>query len=301
MQDLNIQNLIKAGVHFGHEVRKWNPKMKPFVYAEQDGIHIIDLQKTMVCVKKAMEFLEKKTSEGLRVIFVGTKPQALACAKEAAELSGQFYVNKRWLGGTLTNFETLKVSIDRMKKIQKMKERFDLDRYSKKERSRIEKEYNKMEECFRGIRDMKDIPAVLFIVDIKKEKIALNEAKRLNIPVVALVDTNCDPNGVDFPIPANDDSVRSVQFLTQMAGQACKRGWGKWEKSLSEQKALKQKKQAGDSKVSEKQGPAVISINKNRKLVAAGTAEDMEIKMELERESTKSTDKPEIKTEIKPK
>ena len=286
MQELNIQNLITAGVHFGHEIQKWNPKMKAFVYGEQGGIHIIDLQKTLFYTKKAMDFLEKKTSEGGRVIFVGTKTQALSNTKEAAELSGQFYVNKRWLGGTLTNFETLKVSIDRMKKIQKMKERFDLDRYSKKERSRIEKEYNKMEECFRGIRDMKDLPSVLFIVDIKKEKIALNEAKRLNIPVVALVDTNCDPSLVDFPIPANDDSVRSVQFFTQMAGTVCKKGWEKWEKSFSEQQTINQKIDKHSSKTSFIEGPTVINVNKNRKLVAAGTAEDMEIKMELEIESS---------------
>lgn len=285
MQDLNIQNLITAGAHFGHEVQRWNPKMKAFVYTEQDGIHIINLQKTLVYAKKAMEFLEKQTSQGLRVIFVGTKPQALASTKEAAEISHQFYVNKRWLGGTLTNFETLKVSIDRMKKIQKMKERFDLDHYSKKERSRIEKEYNKMEEYFCGIKDMKDVPSVLFIVDIKKERIALNEAIRLKIPVVALVDTNCDPSLVKFPIPANDDSVHSIKFFTQMAGEACKKGWEKWEQSLHTEQAISQKRERKSTKQVATEGPTVINLNKNRKLVAAGTAEDMEIKMELESES----------------
>ena len=284
MQELNIQNLIRAGVHFGHEIQRWNPKMKDFVYGEQGGIHIIDLQKTLFYAKKAMDFLEQQTSKGHRVIFVGTKIQALTSAKEAAELSNQFYVNKRWLGGTLTNFETLKVSIDRMKKIQKMKERFDLDRYSKKERSRIEKEYRKMEECFRGIKDMKDVPSTLFIVDIKKEKIALNEAKKLHIPVVALVDTNCDPSLVDFPIPANDDSVRSIEFFTQMAGQACKKGWEKWEKSLNTQQAIQQKRNS--KKESAVERPVIVNVNKNRKLVAAGTAEEMEIKMELEAETS---------------
>ena len=292
MQELNIQNLITAGAHFGHEVRRWNPKMKSFVYREQGGIHIINLQKTLSYAKKAMDFLENITSQGGRVIFVGTKPQALACTKEAAELSNQFYVNKRWLGGTLTNFETLKVSIDRMKKIQKVKERFELDRYSKKERSRIEKEYNKMEEFFRGIKEMKDIPSVLFIVDIKKEKIALNEARKLRIPVVALVDTNCDPNFVCFPIPANDDSVRSIRFFTQLAGEACKKGWEKWENSFREQQTVSQKKEQKTRSEKTEQGPQVIKLNKNRKLVAAGTAEDMEIKMELEKETTdKNTDK----------
>ena len=285
MQELNIQNLIKAGVHFGHETKRWNPKMKAFVYGEQSGIHIIDLQKTLFYAKKAMAFLEKKTAEGGRVIFVGTKVQALSNTKEAAEYSDQFYVNKRWLGGTLTNFETLKISIDRMKKIKKMKERFDLDRYSKKERGKIEKEYNKMEECFRGIKDMKDLPSVLFIVDIKKERIALNEAKRLYIPVVALVDTNGDPSLVDFPIPSNDDSIRAVRFFTQLAGQACKAGRDRWEKSLSQEQSINQKNQQTVQKDSSDR-PTVVSLNKNRKLVAAGTAEDVEIEMELEKENS---------------
>lgn len=286
MQELSIQNLITAGAHFGHEIRRWNPKMKDFVYREQGGIHIIDLQKTLLYTKKAMDFLEAKTAQGGRVIFLGTKPQALSSAKEAAELSNQFYVNKRWLGGTLTNFETLKVSIDRMKKIQKIKERFEIDRYSKKEISRIEKEYDKMEEYFRGIKDLKDVPSALFIVDIKKERIALNEAKKLNIPVVAMVDTNCDPSLVDYPIPANDDSLRSIQFFTQMAGDACKKGWSAWEKSLHENQSIQQKKHKKSKTESTEPGPQVINLNKNRKLVAAGTAEDMEIEMELERESS---------------
>ena len=290
MQELNIQNLIQAGAHFGHELRKWNPKMKPFVYREQGGIHIIDLQKTLIYTQKAMDFLEEKTSQGGTVVFVGTKPQALACSKEAAESSSQFYVNKRWLGGTLTNFETLKVSIERMKKIQKIKERFELDRYSKKEQSRIEKEYSKMEEYFKGIKDLKDLPSVLFIIDIKKEKIALNEAKKLNIPVVALVDTNCDPGPVDFPIPANDDSVRSIKFFTYLAGEACKRGLLKWEKFLREKQAVQQKGERQLRPSLTNSGPQVVSLNKNRKLVAMGTAEDVEIKMELERE-----DKPDQK------
>ena len=286
MQEISLQNLIEVGAHFGHELKKWNPKMKEFVYKEQNGIHIIDLQKTLACVKKALSFLEKITSEGGRVAFVGTKAQAVSSVREAAENSKQFYVVKRWLGGTLTNFETLKESIDRMKKIQKIKDRFELDRYSKKERNRIEKEYNKMEESFRGIKDMKDIPSVLFIVDIKKERIALNEAKKLKIPVVALVDTNCDPSLVDYPIPANDDSLRCIRFFLQLAGGACLRGWEKWEKNLRKDQAQRDKKTKSSST-----GPHVVSLNKGRQLVAAGTAEDVEIEMELkeERNKTKSS------------
>lgn len=284
--EVSIQNLIEVGAHFGHELRKWNPKMKDFVYKEQGGIHIIDLQKTLVCVKKAMTFLEKKTSEGNHVIFVGTKTQAISAVQSAAENSNQFYITKRWLGGTLTNFETLKESIDRMKKIQKIKERFELDRYSKKERNQIEKEYNKMEESFRGIKDMKDIPSVLFIVDIKKEKIALNEARKLKIPVVALVDTNCDPHLVDYPIPANDDSLRCIQYFLQIAGESCKKGWKKWEKDMRREQQKKDEGQRDSSA-----GPQVVSLNKGRQLVAVGTAEDVEIEMELKEESNKKTEK----------
>ena len=279
MQELNIQNLIEVGAHFGHELRKWNPKMKDFVYKEQAGIHIIDLQKTLICTKKALDFLEKICAEGGQLIFVGTKTQALECIKKAAEESKQFYVSRRWLGGTLTNFETLKVSIDRMKKIQKIKERFELDRYSKKERSSIEKEYKKMAENLNGIKEMKDIPSALFIVDIKKERIALKEAKKLGIPVVALVDTNCDPYQVDFPIPANDDSLCSIQFFTDLAAKACQSGREKWEKGRFKAKAQKQ-----SSSPLSKEGPEVLNVNKSRRLVAAGTAEDVEIELELKKE-----------------
>ena len=286
MQDLNIQNLISAGVHFGHELKKWNPKMKNFVYREQDGIHIIDLKKTLIHAKKAMAFLEKICSQGGQILFVGTKAQAASAVQSAAEKSNQFYVTKRWLGGTLTNFETLKVSIDRMKKIQKIKERFEMDQYSKRERSRIEKEYRKMEENLFGIKDMKDIPSALFIVDIQKQRIALSEAKKLNIPVVALVDTNCNPYLLDYPIPANDDSFRSIQFFADLAGSACLKGKEAWKRSLHKTQQLDQRDQA-KNKIS-KEGPQVLSINKARRLVAAGTAEDVEIELELKKEETET-------------
>lgn len=289
MQNLNIQNLISAGAHFGHEVRKWNPKMRFFVHKEQGGIHLIDLRKTVVCAKKAFDFLEQTTAKGGNVIFVGTKPQAASSIEAAAQDSHQFYVNKKWLGGTLTNFETLKISIDRMKKIEQMKERFEMDRYSKKERSRLEKEYNKKEEFFKGIREMKKNPTAVFIIDIRKERIALHEARKLNIPVVALVDTNCDPRLVDFPIPANDDSARSIAFFTSLAGSACKRGQQKHERSFAHEQAMSEKTpQEKDPTPSNKEGgPQVVTLSKTRQLVAAGTAEDVEIEMELLKEEPK--------------
>ena len=284
MLELNIQNLISSGVHFGHELRKWNPKMKRFVYKEQDGIHIIDLKKTLVCTKKALAFLEETCRKGGQVIFVGTKTQAVASIQKAAEECHQFYVTKRWLGGTLTNFETLKVSIDRMKKIQKIKERFELDHYSKKEKSRIEKEYKKMDDSLRGIKDMKDVPAALFIVDVQKENIALKEAKKLGIPVIALADTNCDPYLLDYPIPANDDSFRSIDFFTQLASSACLKGWEEWQKNRGKTQALEEKKKPSRHQ----EAPQVLNISQ-RRLVAAGTAEDVEIEEELKKEDSSPT------------
>ncbi|MCY4512282.1 MAG: 30S ribosomal protein S2 [Bdellovibrionales bacterium] len=289
MSELNLQNMISAGVHFGHEAQKWNPKMKPYVYAERGGIHIINLQKTLFYAKKAMEFMEGVTAQGGRVIFVGTKPQATESIKKTAEDSGQFYVIKRWLGGTLTNFQTIKISIDRMKKIQQMKTRFDLDRYSRKERNKIEKEYEKLQEYLNGIKEMKDAPAALFVIDMKKERIAVSEARKLHIPVVALVDTNCDPSLVDYPIPGNDDAVRSIQLFSKLASEACQRGRAKWEKSLRTSQGISDTAMAQTETSSQKEeGPAVVTVSRSRKLVAAGTAEDVEIKLELEASKTGS-------------
>ena len=283
MSELNLQTMISAGVHFGHEAQKWNPRMRPYVYAERGGIHIINLQKTLFYAKRAMSFLEGATAQGGRVIFVGTKLQAAESVKKAAEDSGQFYVVKRWLGGTLTNFQTIKISIDRMKKIQQMKARFDLDRYSRKERNKIEKEYERLQEYLNGIKDMKDAPAALFVIDMKKERIAVSEAKKLHIPVVALVDTNCDPSLVDYPIPGNDDATRSIQLFVKLAAESCQRGKAKWEKNLREERGVSDS--VADSAETPSQGdggPAVVTVSRSRKLVAAGTAEDMEIKMELD-------------------
>ena len=304
MSDLNIQTLIDAGVHFGHESRRWNPKMRPFVYKERQGIHIINLQKTLLQTRKAMDFLKSVTAKGGRVIFVGTKFQAHSIIEKAAKDCGQFYVIKRWLGGTLTNFQTIKVSIDRMKAIEQMKERFDLDRYSKKERSRIEKEYHRLEENLKGIKDMKDSPAALFLTDLKKEKIAFLEARRLNIPVVAIVDTNCDPSFVDYPIPGNDDSTRSIGLFTELAAKACKEGLTEWQNRRQQETDPSGKfsaKQTEDSHPQNSDGPTVVTLNRSRKLVAAGTADDVEIELELDKEavSKKSSLKGE-KSEEKP-
>lgn len=292
MVELNLQNLIDAGVHFGHEIQRWNPKMKPYVYKERQGIHIIDLQKTLIQARRAMEFLKGVTAKGGRVIFVGTKIQAHSAIEKYAQECGQFYVTKRWLGGALTNFQTIKISIDRMKAIEKMKERFDVDHYSKKELSRIEKEYRRLEGNLKGIKDMKELPAALFLTDLNKEKNALMEACRLNIPVVAIVDTNCDPSWVQYPVSGNDDSIRSISFFASLASKACQEGLELWKSSLREEKTETKKTQIRQegSYTPSAEGPMVVTLNRPRKLVAAGTADDVEIELELNKEiSSKKT------------
>ena len=287
---LNIRNMMMAGMHFGHQVQRWNPRMKPYVYTAHGGIHIINLQKTLECAKKALEFVETVTAQGGRFIFVGTKKQAVNLVKEAALDADQFFVCKRWLGGTLTNFQTIKVSIDRMKKVDQMKERGDLDHYSKKEKIQLEKEYQKLNQYLEGIREMKQLPRALFVVDINKEHIAVAEARRLGIPVVALVDTNCDPKLVEYPVPGNDDATRSIEFFVNLVTEACKKGQKKWKEKIRTQAHIAEKKDKGGSSAEKSgkqsdgkaEGPTVVKVVRERKLVAAGTADDVEISMELD-------------------
>ena len=286
--------MLVAGVHFGHQIQRWNPRMKPYVYTTHGGIHIINLQKTLECAKKALEFTEEVTAQGGRFIFVGTKKQATHLIKEAAQEVAQFFVCKRWLGGTLTNFQTIKVSIDRMKKVDQMKERGDLDHYSKKEKIQLEKEYERLNQYLEGIREMKQLPAALFVVDINKEHIAVAEARRLGIPVVALVDTNCDPKQVDYPVPGNDDATRSIEFFINLIKDACKKGQKKWTEKVRTQAHIAEKEAQGEGASKEQfgkkssiktEGPTVVKVFKGareRKLVAAGTADDVEISMELD-------------------
>ncbi len=308
--ELSIKSMLDAGVHFGHQIQRWNPKMKPYVYTSQGGIHIINLQKTLDCTKKALTFVEDVTANGGVFIFVGTKKQAVPLVRSAAIKAGQFYVSKRWLGGTLTNFQTIKVSIDRMKKIDQMRERGDLEPFSKKEKARIEKEYTRLNDYLEGIRDMKKSPDALFVVDINRESIAVAEAQRLGIPVVALVDTNCDPEKIQYPIPSNDDATRSIEFFVQLVSQACLNGQQKWTQSVrykTGQEIKEKSSPAGssshsaslrsDKKTEKEEGPTVVKVfkAKERKLVAAGTADDVEISMELEekKEDKQSPSEPE--------
>ncbi len=299
MAQVTMKEMLDAGVHFGHQTQRWNPKMKPYVYTARGGIHIIDLQKTVVRANKAAEFVKEIAANGGRLIFVGTKKQAIEPIQEAAAKCGQYYVTKRWLGGMMTNFETIKSSIDRLRKIDTMKEKGEFNYLTKKERAKLEKEYLRLTEFLAGIRDMKEMPSAMFVVDLPKEHIAVAEAKRLGIPVVAIADTNSDPESVEFAIPGNDDAIRSIKLFSNLVADAYLEGAKEWEGKLrtmtdkqsdvakeakSEDAAPKRRAAKPGAKEAPKKaaGPTVVKATKGRKLVAAGTAEEVEIQAELE-------------------
>nr|BFD61200.1 hypothetical protein CKG001_33070 [Bdellovibrio sp. CKG001]BFD64664.1 hypothetical protein BdHM001_33450 [Bdellovibrio sp. HM001]BFD68872.1 hypothetical protein HAGR004_38940 [Bdellovibrio sp. HAGR004] len=302
MAQVTMKEMLDAGVHFGHQTQRWNPKMKPYVYTARGGIHIIDLQKTVVRANKAAEFVKEIAANGGRLIFVGTKKQAIEPIQEAAAKCGQYHVTKRWLGGMMTNFETIKSSIDRLRKIDTMKEKGEFNYLTKKERAKLEKEYLRLTEFLAGIRDMKEMPSAMFVVDLPKEHIAVAEAKRLGIPVVGIADTNSDPESIEHAIPGNDDAIRSIKLFANLIADAYLEGAKEWEGKLrtmtdkqsdvaKEAKAEGKEeapKRRGAAKAGAKEapkkaaGPAVVKATKARKLVAAGTAEEVEIQAELE-------------------
>ena len=213
MGAVSMKQLLEAGVHFGHQTRRWNPKMKEYIFTERNGIYIIDLQKTVKKVEEAYSFIREVAANGEDVLFVGTKKQAQEAIKEEAERVGMFYVNNRWLGGMLTNFKTIRKRIERLDQLKKMEEDGTFDLLSKKEVSKLKNEMEKLEKFLGGIKELKRVPGAMFVVDPRKERIAIAEAKRLNIPVVAIVDTNCDPDEVDYVIPGNDDAIRAVKLI----------------------------------------------------------------------------------------
>lgn len=215
-----MKQLLEAGVHFGHQTRRWDPKMAEYIFQARNGIHIIDLQKTSKKLDEAYAFLKEQVEEGKTVLFVGTKKQAQECMKEAAEKSGMYYVNQRWLGGMLTNFGTIRKRVERLNELETMQEDGTFDVLPKKEVILLKKEMDKLQKNLGGIKDMTEIPGVLFVVDPKKERIAILEARKLNIPVVGLVDTNCNPEDVDYAIPGNDDAIRAVKLIADVMANA---------------------------------------------------------------------------------
>lgn len=214
MAEITMKELLEAGVHFGHQTRRWNPQMKKFIFMERNGIYIIDLQKTLKCIQDARAAITKVTRNGGHVLFVGTKKQAKMIVGEDAARAGMYHVTERWLGGMLTNFKTIRTSIKRLKELDAMIADGTMDKLSKKEVSRLSRERTRLEFAFSGIKDMPGLPSLVFIVDTKKEKIAVAEANRLGIPIVGVVDTNCDPSMIQFPIPGNDDALRAIKLFS---------------------------------------------------------------------------------------
>lgn len=223
-KELELKAMLEAGAHFGHQTHKWNPKMKPYVYGERNGIYIIDLQQTVPMAKKAYDFIKKTASSGKSVLFVGTKRQASQVVRDNADSCGAYHVTNRWLGGMLTNYKTIAQSIDKLRKVEKMKETGDFKLLKKKEQSKIEKDMAKLEKNLGGIKNMRKLPGAIFVIDPNNEKIAVKEANNLNIPVIAITDTNCDPEGIDFIVPGNDDAIKSITMFTEYFANAVAEG-----------------------------------------------------------------------------
>ncbi len=220
MAVVTMKNLLESGVHFGHQVKRWNPRMKKYIFAERNGIHIIDLQKTIAAIREVYDAVRKTTSSGKSILFVGTKKQAQQTITKEAQRCGMFYVNNRWLGGMLTNFSTIKKSLARLKRIEKMENDGTFESLTKKEVASLQKEKAKLEKNLGGIKEMKELPGMIFVIDTRKESIAISEARKMGIPIIAVVDTNCNPDGIDYPIPGNDDAIRSISLFTQIIANA---------------------------------------------------------------------------------
>ena len=220
MAVVTMKSLLESGVHFGHQVKRWDPRMKKYIFAERNGIHIIDLQKTITAIKDSYDVVRKVASSGKSVLFVGTKKQAQQAIEKEEERCGMYYVNNRWLGGTLTNFTTIKKSLLRLKKIEKMEVDGTFDKLTKKEVAAYMKEKETLTKNYGGMKDMKELPGAVFIIDTHKEQIAVAEARRMGIPIIAIVDTNCNPEGINYPIPGNDDAIRAISLFTSIIANA---------------------------------------------------------------------------------
>ena len=253
MSEITMKQLLESGVHFGHQTNRWNPKMKPYIYGARSGIYIIDLQKTMVRFQEAEKYVRELARAGKKILFVATKKQAQELVAEEATRCGMYYINQRWLGGTLTNFTTIRKSIARLHELEKMDEENQFDLLHKKEALRMRREIAKLNKFFRGIKNMKDLPDALFIVDTRKEKIAQAEGKKLGIKILAMIDTNSDPEGVDFPIPANDDAMRSIKLFTSRIADVCLEG--QEMNRVSQAKKDADKKEADKKEADKKAAP----------------------------------------------
>ena len=275
MSIINMKQLLEAGVHFGHQTRRWNPKMKPYIFGARNGIHIIDLQKTVRLLKTTYEFIVKTVAEGYSVLFVGTKKQGHDSIVEESERCGMFYVVNRWLGGTLTNFQTIRKSVARLKELENMKQDGSINRYTKKEILKMDKELFKLERNLGGIKDMDGLPGAIFVVDPKREATAVGEARKLGIPVIAVADSNCDPDVIDFIIPGNDDAIRAIRLICSKIADACIEGHNLAEERLRAEVDLDAEQEGSEAEIfdsvqGEGEGPEVIILPKEEKPETAG-------------------------------
>lgn len=254
MPNVVMKDLLEAGVHFGHQTKRWNPRMKPYVYGARNGIYIIDLQKTLGLARDAVDFTKKIASEGKKVLFVGTKKQARDIVAQEAKRADQYAVTNRWLGGTLTNYSTVKASIDQLKKYNAMEETGELQAMNKKHVARIQKHREKLHKNLGGITEMRKLPGALFIIDPSKEHTAVLEANRLGIPVISVVDTNCDPTGIDFVIPGNDDAIKSIRLFCSLVADACIEGQAKFQEKLRANEVQEEKEDNSGAPVSRFEG-----------------------------------------------
>ncbi len=255
MAHIGMREMLEAGAHFGHQTRRWNPKMKQYIFGARNGIYIIDLQQTVGLFDAAYQAVSDAVAKGGRVLFIGTKKQAADVIASEANRGGQFYVNNRWLGGMLTNFKTIKQSVDRLRSIEKMQTDGTFDRLPKKEVIQLSRELAKLEKNLAGIRDMSKLPSMVFVIDPKKEHIAIQEARRLGIPICGIVDTNCDPDGIDYPIPGNDDAIRSIRLFAGSIADACIEGMQRRQEHLAAQgKKDENAGGGGDGGVKERKG-----------------------------------------------
>ena len=291
---INMKELLEAGVHFGHQTRRWNPKMKPYIFGARNGIHIIDLQKTVRLFKTTYEFIVRTVSEGYPVLFVGTKKQGHDSIVEESERCGMFFIVNRWLGGTLTNFQTIKKSIKRLKDIERMKEDGSINRYTKKEILKMEKELFKLERNLGGIKNMDELPGAIFVVDPRREKIAVKEGRKLGIPVIAIADSNCDPDEIDFILPGNDDAIRAIRLFCSKIADACIEGHSMAEERLRAEAELLKEQEITEAEVivsdeSEEGGPEVIILPKKEEKAVAIESQEAAVEV-VSQETAVETD-----------
>ena len=292
MNQVELTQLIQAGAHFGHLTRRWNPKMKPYIFMEKNGIHIIDLKKTQALITEATEIMNKLVGEGKTVLFVGTKKQAKGVIESEARRCGSNWVSERWLGGMLTNFATIRKSVKRLHNIEKQETDGTFEKITKKERLFLSREKDKLKKVLEGVETMNKLPGALFIVDIRKESIAVKEAKRLNIPVFSIVDTNCDPDEIDYLIPANDDAVKTIELITKTMADAILEGEAKLKEKRAEEAAEKERQKKEREKEKEEEKKKAEAEREARRAEKKKTVKEKS-------DATETEDKSPVEDEVK--